>query len=175
MQEAYDSVIVVDGRDAKVSKTDQNPCLQGTYKYLTVFKMFLRVLSYLTSWWWHEVSRGGILSAMHEDVKVERDPMAYPGAHTELWAENETPATLTAAPVLCVLPCCLTCAPACREDPVHLQSHFRLCEWATCPEFPKSYCIFNIAKRLNLRSKALYKPNIFEFLSYEVLKGWCIC
>lgn len=52
----YDSVIVLDGRNVKVSKTNKNPCLQILD---TVFKMF--VFPYLPSWWWCEMAGEGIL------------------------------------------------------------------------------------------------------------------
>ena len=47
--------------------------------------------------------------------------------------------------------------------PGFLLFQLRLPKWATCPEFPKNDCIFNIGKRLSLRRSLITSLRYFNF------------
>lgn len=147
------------------AKQEEKKCLRGGHRYLTQSsKCFCVFFSYMTSRWWHEVSGSGILPATHKKQRL-RVSSEWPRSTPWVMGKEENPASRAPAPGLRASHV-LTCGPG------FLLSQLRLPEWATHPEFPENYCIFNIAKRLNLRSSAHYKHHIFSFLSCEVLKGW---
>ena len=105
------------------------------------------------------------LSLLHKRKQRLRVSSEWPRSTPWVMGKEENPASWAPAPGLRASHV-LTCGPG------FLLSQLRLPGWATDPEFPENCCIFNIAKRLNLRSSAHYKRNIFSFLSCEVLKGW---
>ena len=131
----------------------------------TVFKMFLCVFFIfdLTMMAWGERIKGfSLLNTRKQRLRVSSE---WPRSTPWVMGKEANPASRAPAPGLRASHF-LTCGHG------FLLSQLRLPKWATHPEFPENYCIFNIAKRLNLRSSAHYKRNIFSFLSCEVLKGW---